>query len=458
MDTPDIYSVVFGDEESQADRARALAAALRQQRFNGDVYQATGAPILSKVGAGLSKDAEAQLGALMPHQLLETSHQRQTLAKGGIELRQEQADEAERNDKGSARSQFARGLAQQFMPGLELGPDTTAAQIERSLPLAEKAWAAQQAAATRAWMLGRPDLAVNPITGTVYDKHGGVGTGQNLHAPLPPGAMPGVGQPAPQTRPKLSRTAQPPAATPGGAPGGAGPAGTTTTAQGEPGLPTYLPGSRMAKQLDAMGQAFGKDMDAMRSTGEFGKNQQRVNAGKRVLQLVESGPDGYNINPSKMTEFSTAVASLIAAGGQPTETSIGHLTPDTVGGQMARFKEYWTNEPHGTNQQAFVKQMVDTANREIAQAAGTNDTARRQYLGKHAQYYKADKKQMYRQAQKYGITPAEVDAAFSDAGQVAGGAEPAAGRTVVRKQQNTKLHKTRITYSDGTTEEIDGLQ
>lgn len=187
------------------------------------------------------------------------------------------------------------------------------------------------------------------------------------------------------------------------------------------------PGKAGGGDLDKALKELGTDIDPSGpKAGEFGKNMARVNAGKRVLQLVE-GPEGYNINPSKMTELASSVASLINSGGAATEGTIMHLLPKTAGGDLAHTMEWLTGNPQGAEQQEFVHQLVDTAKREVGVAQGGIREVQRARLTRHQGAFKQWPKELTATARRYlpEASEEELQGYFSGAGPAAGaGAAP----------------------------------
>lgn len=94
------------------------------------------------------------------------------------------------------------------------------------------------------------------------------------------------------------------------------------------------------------------------------ENQKRLYASERV-KAVALGPDGQpmDLTPQQLTELAAASGSLIS-NGSPTEHTIQSLLPRGMGLRSAQLQEWLLNEPKGAGQQAFVKMMIDQANRE----------------------------------------------------------------------------------------------
>src|ERR1700694_6226746 len=109
-----------------------------------------------------------------------------------------------------------------------------------------------------------------------------------------------------------------------------------------------------------------------------------------------------------MSEVSGSLATLIG-GGSSGEGTRRELTPYTSGRSMAELTQWLTNEPHGAGQQAFVKQMIDTATREQGTAKSAIRQAQAQRLSSHLQYLQMFPDQAKAQIESYGFDPSEVD-------------------------------------------------
>lgn len=199
-----------------------------------------------------------------------------------------------------------------------------------------------------------------------------------------------------------------------------------------------------------------KDFDPSGArTGQFGKDYAVTQAADKLRRLTATDP---NLWPQQMTELSTSLASLVGGGGGAAQSQIEHLTPHTLSGDYAKIAQWVTSDPHGAGQQAFVKAMMETAEREDA---GAKDRIRNVQLSRapaHIADWRKFRGDMAPLAGKFlkGLTPDELDAVFGGTYQPkADGAGP---RTIIKKQVNRALGKTRVTYSDGTTETLDGLQ
>jgi len=162
---------------------------------------------------------------------------------------------------------------------------------------------------------------------------------------------------------------------------------------------TALLGKWQDKALKDLGADFNPSSGR---AGEFGKNQQRVNASKRVLALaVDENGNARDLNPQQMPELAQSVAALIG-GSSTAQAQIEHLLPKSYSKDAAGILQYFTNEPHGAGQQAFVQNMVDTAKREAAVAQQGIDQVRGQLGAKHQRILQSNPEQARKVLQGFG--------------------------------------------------------
>lgn len=173
------------------------------------------------------------------------------------------------------------------------------------------------------------DVGVNPFTGGYYNRHG----------PLPGAAGQGLGPPVGATPP---------------------------------------PGSKAFKEMQDELQNLGKDISETGSRGLLPQLQGRLFASQR-LKVLGQNPDGSpkDLSPQFMAEMAANMASLVSNGSAPAEATVHQFIPHTSGNLVADIQQFLSNAPAGTNQKAFVKQMLDAANRE-------ESTIEKQKLGEQA--------------------------------------------------------------------------
>lgn len=120
---------------------------------------------------------------------------------------------------------------------------------------------------------------------------------------------------------------------------------------------------------DQLQQSLMKDArDTLNPTFQKGPgkdNAMRLDAISRAEPLVnqmlsqQGGGD-----PRQMVEVATALNRVIQGGGSQAQAQIEHLIPQTAKGKFASWQEWFTSNPAGTQQQAFIKRYADTIQRE----------------------------------------------------------------------------------------------
>lgn len=110
-----------------------------------------------------------------------------------------------------------------------------------------------------------------------------------------------------------------------------------------------------------------KSLDPMFQSGEGRAQIQRLNNIGRTEPLIAqmlSQKDGGD--PRQMVELATRVDSVLkgSPGGQQAIEGINNLVPNTAKGKFANWLEWFSNNPKGTEQQAFIHRYADTIGRE----------------------------------------------------------------------------------------------
>ena len=128
-------------------------------------------------------------------------------------------------------------------------------------------------------------------------------------------------------------------------------------------------------KLDASDQKvlinIDKQMDPEQASSRsgLGKLNTTKDAADKLLQLHEQSktqPGG--LSPAQIEEMAVASGNLVSGGTGSAISIVNAMVPNTRGTVEARVKEWLTNAPQGTDQQAFVDRMAETAVRERALA------------------------------------------------------------------------------------------
>src|SRR4051812_24556619 len=339
----DPYSIQLVDEPTALEMAKARAAALRGQNYAGLVGSLAHDPYAARSGAALMHEAQQGLDQLgqAPGERMRQALQKQQFTKG-----EQEAAGLASPEYGTAGLQLLKRF------GLPMPATTPNTSIRAVLPVAEKAYEAEQNRQLREQLARAPSLGVNAATGQLYDKHGNI-----THQDIPGGD---------------------------GAAGGAQP----------------LVGKFLDKALKDLGADF--DPSGGRS-GEFGKNQARVNAANRLLALAtDEHGNAKDLNPQQMPELSQALASLISGGGAGAQAQIEHLTPKTLRGDFQRTMQWLIGNPRGADQVAFVQNMIETAKREKETAGQSIESVRGQRGAKHQRVLMGNPTEAARVLQGFG--------------------------------------------------------
>jgi hypothetical protein len=109
----------------------------------------------------------------------------------------------------------------------------------------------------------------------------------------------------------------------------------------------------------------GLSNDAMKALQPTKDQVDRINSIGRAKPLVGqmlSQLDGGD--PRQMRELATTMDRVIKGGGTSAQSQIEELVPQTARGKFAHWLEWFNNDPHGTDQQAFIKRYAETLRRE----------------------------------------------------------------------------------------------
>lgn len=116
------------------------------------------------------------------------------------------------------------------------------------------------------------------------------------------------------------------------------------------------------KRLDDLGNML---TTGGRNAADFKNHQHIVTNADKILQMepqMQSQAGG--LDKRQIEEISIASANLLSSGTGAAQATIQALVPHTYGSDSAGLKEWLSSDPQGTNQQAFVNRMFETAKRE----------------------------------------------------------------------------------------------
>ncbi len=170
-------------------------------------------------------------------------------------------------------------------------------------------------------------------------------------------------------------------------------------------------GFKTDKRFTSLGEAL--DENRQRS-GEFGRQAQFVNNADRALVLGKQFKDG-NLPPAQVAELASAVASMVSGGSHAAEGTINRFVPKTGSGVAADVEQWLTGNPKGAGQQAFVKMMLETAEREKHLAASKVNAIKLSRVADFRDLSQSDPERFNIALQSHGIDPKDY-AAFQAGG------------------------------------------
>ena len=91
----------------------------------------------------------------------------------------------------------------------------------------------------------------------------------------------------------------------------------------------------------------------------------QINAANRAKALIDQMRTQVDSGDKRqMLELARSVDRMLAQGGVPSERITNELVPKTLQGKIHSVEEFFTNNPTGLDQQAFVNRFADTIDRE----------------------------------------------------------------------------------------------
>ena len=178
-----------------------------------------------------------------------------------------------------------------------------------------------------------------------------------------------------------------------GAPGGDG-------ALGDGSAPPLKPGDAQKKTIEFTNK-YNAGLASSRS--QFGSNQGIVNRGNRLVAQIKSV--GGNPIPQEMVEDTAQLVGMLVGTNAPAVRTIHEMTPTSLGGDVAKIKQWLTGTPTGAGQQEFVKRWLKTIAREQDVASETNRNTMLQAVPAYAPYFRANKAAAAGALKQMGLDP-----------------------------------------------------
>jgi hypothetical protein len=169
-------------------------------------------------------------------------------------------------------------------------------------------------------------------------------------------------------------------------------------------------GEKEKQRLENRITLMGKDMDPTQyRSGAFGVSKQVFDRSERLSALANAFPDG-NLDSRQIEELAIGLNAMLSGANTGAQEQVKNLVPKSVIGNFEKLKEYLVNDPQGMNQQAFVKRMLGSIEREKETSRRQMDRVRFQRLARYDDVRKHAPDEWENQVRSYGIQPEDYDA------------------------------------------------
>lgn len=121
------------------------------------------------------------------------------------------------------------------------------------------------------------------------------------------------------------------------------------------------------KRFDDLNKKLVSETGSSRSA--FGKMANIIRSSEAIQNLIDmKGGDLNKMDNREIQELARSLDAILAQG-QPTISGTAKLVPQTLWGDVKKIEEYLTNQRQGAGQASFLKNMVNTIDREKNLAA-----------------------------------------------------------------------------------------
>ncbi len=163
-------------------------------------------------------------------------------------------------------------------------------------------------------------------------------------------------------------------------------------------------------------QKFSDALDPNKARGgNLAATQKLINSTDRIHGIFEQFPDG-NIPAAQTTELATAVAGLISGGSPQSQHQINEIVPQSAAGDVSKMIGWLTSNPKGLEQQAFIKTLKESSERERAIAIRQKSEAQRSRLPAFEHLKSSDPDHYNRMLKAYGVTEEDEAPAAGEIG------------------------------------------
>lgn len=144
-------------------------------------------------------------------------------------------------------------------------------------------------------------------------------------------------------------------------------------------------------------------------SGNAGRVQQLINSGEAAKALIEQGKNQEGgLDSRQMEELAQSVGKML--GGNATASArIEGLVPHTLMGRAQSLKEFLSGNPQGQEQQAFVKRLEETVDREMELANDQKKQFQVEAAGAYSALKNKDPERYNQSLQSHGISLDDID-------------------------------------------------
>jgi hypothetical protein len=153
------------------------------------------------------------------------------------------------------------------------------------------------------------------------------------------------------------------------------------------------------KRLDSANKVITASLG--RTNTAFGRMANILRSAEAIEQLAHGTT---NLDSRQIKEVAASLDSMLTMGASTVSGRAG-LVPHSYAGDMAKIAEYITNVPKGTQQQAFIKKMLDTVTREKKLAEEQIKRESKKMLSSYADLQKKQPEAWNTMIQAQGLDP-----------------------------------------------------
>lgn len=226
---------------------------------------------------------------------------------------------------------------------------------------------------------------------------------------------------------------------------------------------------------------LGDDLDVQEASGRKGvsKAQGKVDSANNIMTFADVKPEEIDaakkypkvraaliaklntLTPPQYAEVVTGLMGQLNNGGQGSLGQLHELKADTADQTKANLLTYFSSHPIGADAGELILNNLNTLKNEQANSQKILDTHMAQMEKKHPKAFAHPETAENAKAlfAAWARKPEEGAAPAMPVAKSAGGdgtAQAGTGKTLAKKQFNAKLNKTKLIYSDGTEEIVDG--